>query len=143
MRRGWRIAATIVLVAWTLAWGCGRADGPSETVERFYERLAEARVDGNEEALALAREIMDEFFVDEAGGSSRTLEVIGLMVSFAPMLEYRNMRYDLMEEEGDDALVHVSGTMVMHAESMESSEELDAEFPLMRVDGTWRIKAMR
>jgi hypothetical protein len=137
-----RLAAAC-MAACILAAGCGGADEPQEVVRRFYEAVGQARVEGNDEALAEAREIMDRFFVDQAQGASQSLEFIGLMVSFAPMLEYTDMRYELVEQEGDHALVRVSGTMVMNAEGMRSSEPIDAEFPLQRVDGTWRIRAVR
>ena len=137
-----RTAMALTALVFLVAAGCGDA-GPVEVVERFYTQVREARADSDEQALEEAKRIVDDLFVSPDGNGTASLEIVALMVRLSPMVEYRDMQYVLVEQGEDSALVRVTGDVVMSAGGMSSAEALTAEYPLLRVDGRWRISTLR
>ena len=141
--RGLAVMAMLAAVlAGVLAAGCGDA-GPEEVVARFYERVGHARAQTDDQAAAEAERILDEFFDVQAGSGAASKEIVALMIRLSPLVQYRGMSYVLVEEGEDRALVRVSGEVVMSASGMSTARALTAEYPMVRVDGRWRISTLR
>ena len=136
-----KIGCMAVAVFCVLLAACG-GDSPERVVERFYDEVGSAQAMTNDEAWARADELLAEYFVAEERDASSTRELIGLMVAMAPYTEYRDMDYAVEASDSDEAMVRVTGTLVMTVQGASQQEDLDMRFPMRLVDGRWRIDAV-
>lgn len=126
---------TLVLAAALLGltlFACGGgSDSPTSVVEKAMQAMVEMDADAlgdylckdtleeATEALAMAKAMMQEQKIK---------------------MSLTDMKYDLVKEEGDKALVHVTGTVSVTGLGDEAQvDSVDEEMEVVKIDGQWMV----
>ena len=132
MKRFRAIAIALVLV--TLLAACGGGGGsPTGVVKSFFGALAEFDIEKMKDLTCSDfRDEMEEAFGFAEMGD---LEELADLMKF----DFSGLRYEVVSESGDEAIVRVHGDMKVEFFGQEQSEPMDEEIPVVKEGGEWKI----
>jgi hypothetical protein len=123
------IAVVLILVILLAACG-GGGSSPTAAVKGFFQAFAKLDVD---KMTALTCSEMAE----------EMEETLGVFALFGDgvKIDVSGLKYEVVEESGDRAVVRVTGTMKMSVSELgiDESTEMDEEMPVVKEGGEWKV----
>jgi hypothetical protein len=131
--KSFRVVA-VVLILVTLVAACGGDGGsPTAVVRDFWQALAKLDVDKMKDLTCSAyqEEMEAAFGFAELGDLSELADVLEIDVS--------GLKYEVVSETGDAAVVRVYGALKMSFLGQEQSEQMDEEIDVVKEGGQWKV----
>ena len=127
------VAAPILALA--LA-ACSAGSGPASVAEAWLEAFIAQ--DGNKTASLTCDAVQDDLMMG-AGVLAVTQLLSGQIVGASADIDLSDMRYDVLRESADEAIVRAHGTMRVSLLGIPGTDELDSTVRLVKEDGAWKV----
>ncbi|WP_022663478.1 Rv0361 family membrane protein [Paucidesulfovibrio longus] len=128
LRKAFNLAAVLFLFS-ALLVGCG---GPGP--EKAAQSALEATVSGDFKTASdnFCKKMLDEMppqeLIDEIAKELKQYE-----------FDFSGLKYEVVEEKGDSATVHVSGTIKAKGPDDEKTDDMDEKISMVKEDGQWKV----
>lgn len=119
------------LFAASLLLACSSGPGPVEIAQKAFEATVSANMAA---ARPLYCEAMQQLFPSQEE-MDKLQEELGVKFEF----DYSKLQYELVEEEGDRAVVRVVGELKVTANDQSETVDYDEQMHLIRADGAWVV----
>ncbi|MGE4290664.1 MAG: hypothetical protein AB7E32_00515 [Desulfovibrio sp.] len=128
LRKAMNLAAVLFLFSALLA-GCS---GPGP--EKAAQGALEATVSGD---FKTASENFCKKMLDEMPPQELIDEISKELKQYT--FDFSGLKYEIVEEKGDSATVHVSGKITAKGPDDEKSDDMDETIALVKEDGKWKV----
>lgn len=134
-RRLW-IGLSLLFLALVLA-GCAESGSPAESAQAWL-----TAVSGSEGATALNLTCLDLRQINRAedllGGRLGDFFRLVREVGALPEVDVSGITFEVVEQQGDTAVIQVSGPTRLAALGQETTIQLDERWTMIREDGQWK-----
>lgn len=128
LRNAWRLAAILALFG-TLLLGCG---GPGP--EKAAQSALEATVSGD---FKTASEHFCKKMIKEMPAQELIDEISKELKQYT--FDFSDLKYEVTEQKGDTATVHVKGAIKAKGPDEEKSDDMDENIAMVRENGEWKV----